>query len=171
MSQFDQRFPELLTQLHHIEIDYADDGIDFEPFQEFFPASENAEWIQAWTGNDDLDGAEYRIFGQDGTGGYAAFWLVRDGAPLLEQPIVFFGSEGSKGVVASNFADYLWLLAAGIGPMEAVEYGAEESKPHAEFQRFAEKHANHAKKSPQQIIEGAQSEFPTFVSDIDALCR
>jgi hypothetical protein len=80
-------FPELLTRLHAIKIDYADgDGIDFEPFDEFYSKEETAEWIKAWTGNLSLDGNEYLIFGQDGSGGYAALWCVRDSKDLLEQP-------------------------------------------------------------------------------------
>ena len=74
----DRQFPELLTQLHRIEIDYDDgNGIDFEPFENFYPEENTSDWIKAWTGNSELDGKEYLIFGQDGTGGYAAFWCVR----------------------------------------------------------------------------------------------
>ncbi len=100
MREFEVTFPTLLMQLHKLEFDYHDgEGIDFEPYHEFQPAKDTGDWIKAWTGNHDLTGAEYRIFGQDGSGGYAAFWLVRDGKPILEQPIVFFGSEGEAGVV------------------------------------------------------------------------
>jgi len=53
----DREYPELLKKLHSIPIDYADGhGIAFEPFDEFFSESETSEWIQAWTGNDTLDG-------------------------------------------------------------------------------------------------------------------
>ncbi len=100
MREFEVTFPTLLMQLHQLEFDYDDgEGIDFEPYHEFQPAKDTADWIKAWTGNHELTAAEYRIFGQDGSGGYAAFWLVRDGKPILEQPIVFFGSEGEAGVV------------------------------------------------------------------------
>ncbi|MDJ0345135.1 hypothetical protein QMK19_31840 [Streptomyces sp. H10-C2] len=63
-----------------------------------------------------LNGDSFRVFGQDGTGGYAAFWLVRPGRSLVEQPVVFLGSEGDVGVVARDLAGYLWLLAEGFGP-------------------------------------------------------
>ena len=171
MAGFDQTFPAVLAALHELEFDYADgEGMDFEPYEEFFPAEENADWIRAWTGNKALDGVEYRIFGQDGTGGYAAFWLVREGEPIERQPIVFFGSEGALGVIASNLDDYLWLLADGIGPMEAVEYGATEPKPHAEFTAFAETHAPKAKKSGAEVLSRARAEFPTFSEDFLAQC-
>ena len=120
-------FPELQKALHRIEIDYDDgDGIDFEPFAEFYSRNDTADWIKAWTGNTDLDGNEFLIFGQDGTGGYAAFWCIRETNVLLEQPIIFLGSEGETAVVASNFYDYLWLFAWGVGPYEAVAYPANE---------------------------------------------
>lgn len=172
MNHFDQKFPPVLKELHKLEFDYADgDGIDFEPYSEFLSAEENADWIKAWTGNKTLTGAEYRIFGQDGTGGLAAFWLVRDKKPLLEQPIVFFGSEGACGVVASNFSDYLWLLAENMGPCEAIENSHWEASPHSIFMAFATKHAKTPQKTPPEILAAAQKEFPTFEDDIQALCQ
>jgi hypothetical protein len=167
---FSVEFPPLLTRLHEVEFDYDDgDGIDFEPAQEFQSAEDNASWIQAWTGNKELTGSEYRIFGQDGTGGYAAFWLVREGKDLLEQPIVFFGSEGELGVVARNFDDYLWLLAGGQGPLEAVE--GYERDPNEELTKFATKHAKGPKKTGAEVVEAARKEFPDFEKQIRALCK
>lgn len=169
MADFDRTFPPVLTKLHQLEFDYADgEGMDFEPFAQFQPAKENADWIRAWTGNKTLDGAEYRVFGQDGTGGYAAFWLVRKDKQLLEQPIVFFGSEGEVGVVARNFDDYLWILAGGQGPLEVVEGYSRE--PNAAFTAFAEQHAPKAKKSAKDAIAEARKEFPDFEKNIRALC-
>ena len=52
--------------------------------------------------------------GKDGSGGQAAFWLVRVGEQLTHQPVVFLGCEGETGVVARNLDGYLWLLAAGL---------------------------------------------------------
>lgn len=73
MADFDQTLPAALAEANALDYDYNDgEGVDFEPYTEFQSADDNASWIRAWTGNADLDGAEYRIFGQDGTGGYAA---------------------------------------------------------------------------------------------------
>ena len=70
MTEFEVAFPTLLMQLHQLEFDYDDgDGIDFKPYQEFQSAKDTGDWIKAWTGNHDLRGSEYRIFGQDGSGG------------------------------------------------------------------------------------------------------
>ncbi len=84
---------------------------------------------------------------------------------------MFFGSEGKVGVVAYDFADYLWLLAAGVGPMEAVEYGADEDKASVDFTAFAEKHAGAARKTGVAVLNRAKEAFPSFVADVEALCR
>jgi hypothetical protein len=172
MSEFETAFPLLLAELHKVPFEYAGgEGIDFEPYEEFQSTTENASWIQAWTGNSDLTGSEYRIFGQDGTGGYAAFWLVRPNAELLDQPIVFFGSEGELGLVAKNFADYLWLLAGGFGPYETIAYPDLEREANGSFTAFAKDHAAPAKKPPGEVIAEARREFPNFEKDVRALCR
>lgn len=171
---FDPTFPAILRQANEIEIDYDEDGIDFEPFTEFQAAQETKDWIQAWTGNDDLSGEEYRIFGQDGTGGMAAIWLAREGVALLDQPVVFFGSEGEIAVVANDFADYLWLLAQSVGPMEAAdEYRDEgdEGKQHAAFTALATAEAPDAKKSVPAVLKRAREAFPNFAADFMAQCR
>ncbi len=168
---FEQTLPPLLAELNAIEVDYADgEGIDFEPYQELQSAEDNASWIRAWTGNRELDGAEYRVFGQDGTGGYAAFWLIRPGAALLDQPIVFFGSEGELGVVASSFVDYLWLLGGGIGPAEATEGHGAVRAPQPELAAFAERHGD-TPRLPAEVVAAARREFPDFEATIRALCR
>ena len=172
MIAFDRTLPPLLAELHRLELDYADgEGIDFEPFDEFLSASENASWIAAWTGNKALDGAEYRIFGQDGTGGYAAFWLTRESAPLLEQPIVFLGSEGDVGVIARDFADYLWLLAAGLGPFEAIECPSSQCRGLPHFIAFATANAPSRRRPVSEILDAAAKEFPSFAGDVRAACR
>jgi len=167
---FSREFPALLSELHQLEFDYADgEGMDFEPYDKFQSPEENADWIRAWTGNDKLTGEEYRVFGQDGSGGLAAFWMVRHGKAILDQPIVFFDSEGDLGVVAKNFQDYLWLLAGGLGPYEAMS--GYKRTPVDRFTEFAMKHAASAKKSPADVIAGAKAEFPKFEEDIRALCK
>ncbi|AKV00366.1 hypothetical protein AKJ09_07029 [Labilithrix luteola] len=77
---------------------------------------------KAWTGSAAAE-EEFAVFGQDGSGGMVAFWLVND-APITEQPIVLLGSEGEVGAVAKDLADFLYLLGSGVGPYEAVEYGS-----------------------------------------------
>jgi len=169
---FDQQFPPPLAALNALDFDYADgEGIDFEPYQEFQSADDNASWFRSWTGNPELTGGEYRVFGQDGTGGYAAFWMVRDGAAVLDQPIVFFGSEGELGVVASSFTDYLWLLAAGVGPLEAQSYDASSAyAPQPELAELAEATGG-APKLAGEVLAAAAAEFPDFEATVRAQCR
>lgn len=175
MSTFDRTLPRELAELNAITLDYdGGEGVDFEPYDRFMPSEENAAWIRAWTGNRELTGSEYRVFGQDGSGGYAALWLVREGESLLDQPIVFFGSEGELGVIASSFYDYLWLLAGGYGPEEAVAYpptGDAIRRDLPEVRALAERYAKHAEKSPRAVLAAAAAEFPTFERDVRALVR
>jgi hypothetical protein len=164
--------PPLLAKLHKLQFDYADgEGIDFEPYSEFLSADDTTRWLRAWTGNSSLGGSDYRVFGQDGTGGYAAFWLTRPAKTLLEQPVVFFGSEGTLGVVARDFQDYLWLLAAGFGPFEAVEYPKAQRAAVPHFVEFAESHAADRRKTAREILMAATAEFPSFVESVQALCK
>lgn len=169
MIEDDRNLPPVLTALHRLEFDYDDgEGMDFEPYDAFMSARETESWIRAWTGNKALTGAEYRIFGQDGTGGYAAIWLARPGAALLAQPIVFFGSEGELAVIAADFADYLWLLAGGLGPYEAAS--GRDRGPSAPFTAFAREHAPAAEKSASEVLARARAAFPDFEADVRARC-
>jgi hypothetical protein len=164
-------FPDVLKKLHALRFEYPDgDSIDFYPRTEFVSDDERRSWFKAWTGNDRADPSHYLVFGEDGTGGMAAFWLVRDGADLLNQPIVFFGSEGELGVVASNFGGYLRLLANGIGPYEAVAFKGLDRPVHPEFARFALAEGVDLQQPVWAVVDAAQTEFPGFESDIRALC-
>ena len=169
---FENRFPKPLRSLNKLEFDYLDgEGIDFEPYQKFFSKDEANHWLKAWTGNESANAENYRVFGQDGSGGLAAVWTVRAGKTLLDQPIVFFGSEGELGVVASSFADYVWLLAQGVGPYEAIAYGAELGQNSPTFENFARKHAPENERPAAEILESAKNEFPGFEDDVRGLCR
>lgn len=172
MNPSDLTLPPLLAELNLLEYDYADgDGIDFEPYSEFLDAEETTEWFRAWTGNDSVDGGSFRIFGQDGTGGYAAFWIANPGKAILEQPVVFLGSEGETGVIASNFDGYLWLLANGLGPYEAIAYPDSERSPNEQFLAFAERHASTKRTGASEILEQAKADHPAFQDWIDSLCQ
>ena len=164
-----------MKNLHKLEFDYANGaGYDFEPYLKFLSEAETRKWIQAWTGNDRLDGKDFFVFGQDGTGGYAAFWNIRNGDFVLDQPIVFFGSEGSAGIVAKNFSEYLWLLAGGVGPSEAIEQQDRVPAPEAlsyKFRLFAEKNATTEPLTATEVLRTANQEFPHFNSYIAEICQ
>ena len=169
MSHSDDKFPPLLAELNKLEYDYAE-GIDFEPYSEFLDNEQSNAWFKAWTGNDSADGSSFRIFGQDGTGGYAGFWITDTDRSLLDQSVVFLGSEGEAGVIASSFDDYLWLLAHGVGPYEAVAYPDLETDTNEQFLAFAERHSAKGRTESKKIIEQAKLNHPTFPSWLDSLC-
>ncbi|WP_103500600.1 MULTISPECIES: SMI1/KNR4 family protein [unclassified Streptomyces] len=168
----DRRFPAALDAVAEIEFDYADgEGVDFEPYADFLTAEDTTDWIRAWTGNTELNGDDYRVFGQDGTGGYAALWLVRPGRPLTDQPVVFLGSEGEVGVVATDLAAFLWVLADGSGPYEATADPGRDSRPDAELVDLAEEFAPGRRDTAAALVAAANEEFPTFEADVLARCR
>ncbi|MEU6139715.1 SMI1/KNR4 family protein [Streptomyces sp. NPDC047081] len=168
----DRAFPPALAEVARVEFEYEEDeGVDFEPYDAFDSAEETTDWLRNWTGNHELDGAAYRVFGQDGTGGLAALWFARPGRPLAEQPVVFLGSEGERGVVAGSLSDFLWVLADGVGPLEIVEFEQYEGRPNPALAQLAERHATTPRRTAREIVTAAQADFPTFSEDIDALCR
>lgn len=169
----DRRFPPALADVARVEFDYGDEGegVDFEPYDAFDSAEETTDWLRHWTGNHDLDGGAYRVFGQDGTGGLVAIWCAWPGRPLAEQPVVFIGSEGECGVVAADLSGFLWVLADGFGPMEAALYEDREARPDAALAEIAERHATTPRRPAREIITEAQTEFATFAVDLDKLCR
>lgn len=157
------QFPDLLKKLHQLDFNY-DDGIDFEPYQEFLSSEETHECLEAYTGNDQVDGSTLRIFGQDGTCGYAAFWVVDKDKDLLNQPIVFLGSEGENGVVAKDFNDYLWLLTQNHGLLEAIQYPENTDKTNDTFFNFAKQYSQSICRPVMTIIEDAQNEHSDFAT-------
>jgi hypothetical protein len=177
----DLSLPPALAAMADIGFEYGyneetdeDEGVDFELFDEFLDAEDTTDWFRSWTGNDEVDGADFRVFGQDGTGGYAAFWLAREEQPLAEQPIVFLGSEGETGVVAGDLAAFLWLVADGSGPKEAVAHPKRGSRAaDAGFATIAEKFGGGAgaRRSAREVIATARDEFPDFEEGIDELLR
>ncbi|MEU5404103.1 SMI1/KNR4 family protein [Streptomyces sp. NPDC005963] len=173
MSLIDDRdFPAALAAVAEFDFDYDDGhGVDLYPFDDFVSAEETTDWLRSWTGNHELDGDAFRVFGKDGTGGQVALWLVRPDAPLIEQPVVFLGSEGETGVVARNLSDYLWLLADGFGPFEVVEYPDRDPHPQEALTAIAERHARGPRRSAHEVMAAAAEEFPDFQKTIDDLCR
>ncbi|MEU7021116.1 SMI1/KNR4 family protein [Streptomyces sp. NPDC046203] len=170
----DRTFPAALAAALAVPFAYDDGkGIDFEPFPAFLSAEDTTDWFRAWTGNRELDGDAFRVLGQDGTGGYAAFWLIRPGAPLTDQPVVFLGSEGETGVVARCLGDFLWVLAGGFGPLEAATEHEPDWTPRPDAARaaVARRFAPEREAPAEALIAAAAREFPDFDDDLMALCR
>ncbi|GAA2258207.1 hypothetical protein GCM10010232_55610 [Streptomyces amakusaensis] len=170
----DRQFPAPLAAAMAIRLDCVGaDGVDFEPFTAFLPAEETTDWFQAWTGNSGSSGDEFRVFGEDGTGGYAAFWLARPGRTLVEQPVVFLGSEGELSVIACDLGAFLWLLADGFGPGEAAAWREPDPVPraHPELTAVAQRFAPDRRAPAAAGMERAAREFPDFEAMIMGLCR
>ena len=151
-------------------------GCDFEPYEAFEALDRTAWWFRLWTGNSEVAGEEFRFFGSTGTGDYAGFWLVRPGAAIVEQPVVYVGSEGERGVIARDLNDLLWLFAAGFGPAEAFREPSGSAAPSTAFRAIAERYAPSASsdaagRSADWIVAAARAEFPGFSDYIDSLCR
>ncbi|CAL9570680.1 hypothetical protein SUDANB174_04788 [Streptomyces sp. enrichment culture] len=172
----DRQLPAALAAAMAVRLEcIGEDGVDFEPYESFLTADETTEWFRAWTGNGELNGDDFRVFGQDGTGGNAALWLVREGRELVEQPVVFLGSEGETGVVARDLGAFLWLLADGFGPWEAAtSYEPEPDwapQANRDLAAIAERFAPDRRASAAAIIAQATREFPDFDDTIMKLCR
>ncbi|MFF2063823.1 hypothetical protein ACFVWZ_18785 [Streptomyces sp. NPDC058200] len=105
----------------------------------------------------------------------SAFWLVRPGRELVEQPVVFLGSEGETGVVARDLGAFLWLLADGFGPWEAATLYEPEPdwapQVNRDLAAIAEQFAPDRRASAAAIIAQATQEFPDFDDTIMKLCR
>ncbi len=152
------------------------DEPEFEMFDEFESPEETADWLDMWTGNDGVDGREFRCFGKDFGGGYLALWPVREGRPPEEQPVVYLGSEGDVAVLGRDVGSFLWLLAQGVDPHSCpgkAESGdpVEPRETHPELAEIAERHAPGARRAPKEILARAREEFPHFQAVIDAMCR
>ena len=172
------RLPDALAEAFAIGFDWEWDeetdtaeGCDFEPYNAFEAPADTAWWFRLWTGNSEADGSEFRFFGSSGSGDYTGFWLVRPGAPITDQPVVFVGSEGQRAVVARNLGDLLWIFAAGYGPSEAVNERRARQSPDDDFRAIAERHAPGRELPVDQLVAAAQSEFPGFSDYLDDLCR
>lgn len=85
--------------------------------------------------------------------------------------IGFDYAEGEIGVVARDLADYLWLLADGFGPYEAVQHPDRASQPNADLRQIAEQYAPERKRSAHEVIAAAQAAFPHFEDTAAGLRR
>ena len=157
-----------------VSFDLRAGDADYIPLGQFLTAEETTSALRSWTRNQELHGDDFRIFGLDGTGGFAAFWLVRAGRPVAEQPVVFFGGEGEFGVVAPDLSGFLWVLAEGFGPAEAADEcaTAEDAygEPRAELTAIAERFVPGGRRPAREIIKAARAEFPDFEDHILGLC-
>jgi hypothetical protein len=154
LNEWSRRKPERTPSDH--------DYIDFRIYPQ-----RDVTCISGWTKSPE-DEAEFYVFGADGMGGIAAFWLVHE-APLAEQPVVFIGSDGEGDIraVAKDLPDLLELFSVGLGPNEAP-YPRDPDIPleplHGVRAILDEHFPAHVSRSPEAIVNDAQQKF----GDIEA---
>ncbi|MBQ0896562.1 SMI1/KNR4 family protein [Micromonospora sp. U56] len=162
MTEEDLTLPAVLVEAHMAGFFHEHSGHDFDPYDTFVWSGEMMEWWQNWTNDPMARAPPFRAFGQDGTGGLAAFWLRNPGGPLDRQSVVFLGSEGEYTVIARDLGDYLWLLANGVGPLETVDGIERVPEPIAALTTIAQRHTGSARRSTAEVIAAAQAQFPAF---------
>jgi hypothetical protein len=178
-------FPAALTELAQVQFDFGDDyDVDFDPGDQFEDPAETAAWFREWTGNDAADARPLLVFGRDFSGGLVGFWQEHVGGDITEQPVVFLGSEGQTGVVALNLSGFLWLVADGWGPAEAVFYRENDppeedeagasmrfAHPNPAVAAIAVRHAVPPRRTAAEVTAAALPASIRFEQMIEALCR
>lgn len=129
------------------------------------------EWWRHWTGDSAADAPPFRVFGRDGSGGLAAFWIRAPGAAIETQPIVFLGSEGELHVIARDLGDYLWLLASGVGPLETVDGLHRVPEPVPELVALAQRYTDTAPRTVAALIAAADTELPALTALVNSATK
>ena len=171
MIEEDRALPVALEEAHACRFFEDHDGHDFQPDDKFAWSGEVAEWWRYWTGDPAARLPPFRVFGRDGSGGLAAFWIRDADVSLETQPIVFLGSEGELKVIARDLGDYLWLLANGVGPLETVDGIHRVPAPIPELVTIARRYTGTAPRSVQTLIAAADAELPALTLLVDASTR
>lgn len=75
----------------------------------------------------------------DGTGGFAAFWLIDNNREIANAPIIIYGSEGQIKITAKNIFDFMRLLTFDCELMDGASYMFKEDYEASEYkQEFRE---------------------------------
>ncbi|MFI7127398.1 hypothetical protein ACIBQ1_16995 [Nonomuraea sp. NPDC050153] len=159
-------FPPALQALNAYQDAPGFGEIDFEMLDRFDPGSVTAN------GRTDAE-REFRVFAINGSGSQIAFWLVHEGLPAEQQPVVFLGDEGDVGAVATDLCDLLYLLASGNGPFEVIMFGVDEdAEPQPGIAAIAEVHFDRREgRTPEAILADAAAEYSDVQDRIDVLGR
>lgn len=171
MIDEDLALPAVLAEAHSLGFFEDHEGHDFQPDDLFESSAETTGWWRAWTGDAAAKTPPFRVFGRDGSGGLAAFWVRVPAATLDTQPIVFLGSEGELAVIARDLGDYLWLLAAGVGPLETVD-GVDRVPASIPALVALARHFTGTPARPVETVKSAaDAELPALTALVDAATR
>ncbi len=161
----DEPLPQALQELYAYQDAPEFPDIDIEMLERFDSGS-----ATAWTKNADAE-REFRVFAINGSGSLIASWLVHADRPVEQQPVVLLGDEGDVGAVATDLCDLLYLLAAGIGPFEAVMFGLDEdAEPQLGIARMAEAHFGRREgRTAEAVLTDAAAEYSDVQDRLDTL--
>lgn len=171
MIDGDRTLPATLQQAHRHWAAEFQRWHDFEPDDMFAWHVEITELWRAWTNNPEAGTAPFKVFGWDGTGGLAGFWIRQPDAGIEDQPIVFLGSEGETAVIAQNLGDYLWLLAGGVGPLEPIHGSEGDPEPIPALVTLAQQYTGVAERSADAVTASARARLPELTAFIESVCR
>ncbi|MGW3810004.1 SMI1/KNR4 family protein [Micromonospora sp. NPDC005113] len=171
MTEEDRTLPAVVEEAHASGFFAYHDGHDFQPDAMFMGSAGTTEWWRHWTGDSAADAPPFRVFGRDGSGGLAAFWIRAPGAAIETQPIVFLGSEGELHVIARDLGDYLWLLASGVGPLETVDGLHRVPEPVPELVALAQRYADTAPRTVAALIAAADTELPALTALVNSATK
>ncbi|BCY09510.1 SMI1/KNR4 family protein [Actinoplanes sp. L3-i22] len=171
MTAEDRTLPAALVEAHSLGFFEDHDGHDFQPDDMFEWSVETTQWWHAWTGNPAAGVSPFRVFGRDGSGGAAAFWIRTPAAAIETEPMVFLGSEGELDIIAQNLGDYLWLLANGVGPLEMVDGLHRSPHPIPPLVDLARRHTGASARSVEAVIEAAAAELPALIALLESTTR
>ena len=104
--------PQIIKDLSELDykLTFDDDSFDFFGYGKFLDAEETAHLLHCWTGDQNYNGEEFRVFGSGYDGSEYAFWLIHPQLPILEQPVVLLESEGQAHTISKNYSDFLWYM-------------------------------------------------------------
>lgn len=171
MTEEDRTLPAVVEEAHASGFFEDHDGHDFQPDDMFMWSGETTEWWRHWTGDSAADVPPFRVFGRDGSGGLAAFWIRAPGAAIETQPIVFLGSEGELQVIARDLGDYLWLLASGVGPLETVDGLHRVPEPVPELVAIAQRYTGTAPRTVEALIAAADAELSALTALVNSATK
>jgi len=150
------KFPPVLASL----VEWVNEGrageVDFEMYASFNEQYKPSDWTR-----DPKTDEELFTFGMDGSGGQVAIWRTDPTSSFDALPIVFMGSEGEIKPMATTLPKFLYLLASGLGPIEAFFDG--EANPNDDMLEWVRSEYPGAKfAEPSEILEEAASELAHF---------
>ena len=158
-------FPPVLAALAEWVNDGRAGEIDFEMYESFNEQYKPSDWTR-----DPKTDEELFTFGMDGTGGQIAIWRTDADKTADALPIVFMGSEGEIKPMATTLPKFLFLLASGLGPIEAFFGG--EASPNDEMMEWVRGEYPNAKfGEPSEILEEAASELAHFEEHLQSLVK